>query len=321
MLRSFTLAALALLVLTSCGDDAPDRADTPPPPPAIPAPPPEFWSAPADTEAQRATVAQATRQIDVCALLPRDTLAALAQVQSVTVGLDSCRAILGTDTPGEGTTLTWHATLLPPLTPGRGVSKQLGDVAVRLVPDRDNAMPRSCGATARFPAGAAFYLGLTTPPGQDPCAVADGLLPDMVRRWREAPPQGTSPDTVSTVLLGADPCAVRARLAGTVQIGQQRLTQCQFRYRDENITVSYEYRVPAYLAARSTEEKIGDRTVHRSVSVYDSSIPMYTAAVGPELPSESTAFGTRLPIVEVTAASDDVARDVMGHILALFPPH
>lgn len=321
MNRRLVLAAALLLCCAACGDDDAGESSTEavPPAPVIPAPPPEFWSQPATTEQQRATVAQAARQIDVCALIPRDTLSTLAEIHDVTVGLDSCRAVLGSAAPGEGTTLTWHATLLPDLTPGRGVSKNLGDVQIRLVPDRDEGMPRSCGATAHFPAGAAFYLGLTTPPGQDPCAVADGLLPGMLDRWRAAPPQGTSPDTVATVLLGADPCAVRAKLAGTVDSGKQRLTACLFHYRGEDITVSYEYRVPAYLAARSTEEKIGDRTVHRSVSVYDSRIPMYTAAVGPELPTESTAFGTRLPIVEVTAATDDVARDVMGHILAIFP--
>ncbi|MFC4126335.1 peptidase [Nocardia rhizosphaerae] len=309
-----------LLAALSCGDSESEPTGPTPPTPSIPAPPPEFWSAPAETEQQRATVAQATRQIDVCALLPRDTLDDIAEVKGVTVGLDSCRAVLGSDTPGDGTTLTWHATLLPPLTQGRGVHKQVGDVEVRLIPDRDDGPPRACGATARFPAGAAFYLGLSTPPEQDPCVVADGLLPGMLARWREAPPQGTSPDTVGTVLLGADPCEVRSLLTGTVETRPQRLTQCLFEYRGEGITVSYEYRVPEYLAARSTEEKFGDRTVHRSVSVYDSSIPMYTVAVGPELPSGSTVFGARVPIVEVTAATDEVGRDVMGQILVLFGP-
>lgn len=321
MNRRMVLAAAVLLCCAACGDDeaSESRQETAPPAPVIPAPPPEFWSQPATTEQQRATVAQATRQIDVCALIPRDTLSTLAEIHAVTVGLDSCRAVLGSAAPGEGTTLTWHATLLPDLTPGRGVSKNLGDVQIRLVPDRDDAMPRSCGATAHFPAGAAFYLGLTTPPGQDPCAVADGLLPGMIDRWRAAPPQGTSPDTVATVLLGADPCAVRAKLADTTPSDEQRLTQCLFGYRGEKITVGYEYRVPAYLAANSTEEHLDGRTVHRSASVYDSRIPIYTAAVGPELPAESTAFGRRIPIVEVVASTDDVAKDVMTRVLTLFP--
>ncbi|MFD3425423.1 peptidase [Nocardia fluminea] len=324
MYRRMALAAAALLVCAACGGDdsgtAPDYGELPPPPaPVIPAQPPEFWSKVPQDPAQRAEVAQATRQVDVCALLPRDTLAQLGEVKSVTVGLDSCRAIIGSDKAGEGSTLTWHATLLSSLaTGGQGVTRQIGDTNVRTVPDRAGGEPRACGVTAQFPSSAAFYLGLSTP-GKNPCTVADELMPGMIDRWRQSPKQGTSPDTAPTVLLGADPCTVRGKLAGAVPSDELRLTQCLFGYRGEKITVSYEYRVPEYLAANSTEDRIDGRTVHRSVSVYDSSIPIYTAAVGPELPAESTVFGRRVPVVEVVAATDDVAKDVMAQTLTLFP--
>lgn len=318
MYRTLTLAAVAVLALLGCDDDTgPHSDDTSPA--AAPGPPPEFWSAPADTPEQQAAVAQATREVDICALLPRDTLddLDLGDIRSVTVGLNSCRAVLGDEGAPDTTTLTWQATLLPGLTPSRGISKRLGDADVLLVPGRDGD-PRACGATVRFPAGAAFYLGLSVP-NQDSCAVADGLLPGMVDRWRESPPQGTSPDTVDTVLLGADPCAVRATLAGTTDTDEQRLNQCLFRYRDETVTVVYEYRVPDQVPVRSTEEQFGGRTVYRTTSLYDSSIPIYAAIVGPELPAGSTAFVARVPVVEVTSATDDVARQVMTQVLTLFP--
>ncbi|MFD6395309.1 peptidase [Nocardia sp. NPDC060249] len=324
MYRRMALAAAALLVCAGCGsDDAgtpPDYGELPPPPaPVIPAQPPEFWSKAPQDERQRDEVAQATRQVDVCAVLPRETLAKIGEVKSVTIGLDSCRAILGGGAGTEDSTLTWHATLLSSLgSSGRGVTTQVGDASVRTVPDRDAGEPRACGATAWFPSGAAIYLGLSTP-GKNPCVVAGDVMPGMIDRWRQSPKQGTSPDTAPTVLLGADPCTVRAKLAGAVRDDEQRLTQCLFSYRGEKITVSYEYRVPAYLAANSTEDHIDGRTVHRSVSVYDSSIPIYTAAVGPELPAESTAFGRRVPVVEVVAATDAVAKDVMAQALTLFP--
>ncbi|WP_229718839.1 peptidase [Nocardia jinanensis] len=318
MNRTLALVTAVSLAVVGCGDDTGTRADETRSQ-AAPAPPPEFWSAPADTPQQQADVAQATREIDVCALLPRETLGDLdlGDIRSVTVGLDSCRAVLGDAGAGEVGTLTWHTTLLPTLTPSRGISKQLGDVSVLLVPGRDND-PRACGATARFPVGAAFYLSIAVP-DRDSCAVADSLLPGMIERWRQSPAQGTSPDTVDTVLLGADPCAVRAKLADTTDTDQRRLTQCLFGYRNETVTVGYEYRVPDQLRARGTEEKIGDRTVFRSTSLYDSSIPIYSAVVGPELPSGSTAFVPRIPVVEVTSATDDVARQVMSEVLTLFP--
>lgn len=320
MFRALALTAFALIPVVGCGAEANEAADPGPaspfPSPVIPAPPPQFWSTPATTPQQHATVAQATRQIDVCSLLPRDVLDDLGSVESVTVGLDSCRAILGAS--GATGTLTWHATLLPELAPGHGTNKHLGDVNVLLVPDRPDGPPGSCGATVRFPAGAAFYLGATTP-GQDPCAVADRLLPGMIDRWRQSPPQGTSPDTEPSVLLGADPCAVRAKLPGTTDTDQRRLTQCLFGYRNETVTVSYEYRDPAHVAANSTMEQIGDRPVHRWASLYDSRIPILTAVVGPELPPGSTVFGPRVPVVEVSATTYEVTREVMEQVLALFP--
>ncbi|NKY58810.1 hypothetical protein [Nocardia flavorosea] len=316
--RTLALVAAVLLAVAGCGDE-PNTGEGAARSPAIPAPPPHFWSAPADTPQQQAAVARATRQIDVCALLPRDTLVDLdlGEIQDVTIGLDSCRAVLGDPAPAEAATLTWHSTLLPPLAPRLGIDKHLGDVHLLLVPDRAPGA-RACGATARFASGAAFYLGLSIP-NRDSCAIADGLLPGMIDRWRQSPVQGTSPDTVDTVLLGADPCAVRAKLDGTADTDERRLTQCLFRYRDETVTVAYDYRVTDQVRARATEEKIDDRTVFRTTSLYDSSIPIYSAVVGPELPAGSTAFVPRVPAVEVTSATDDVARQVMSQVLTLFP--
>lgn len=316
--RTLTLVAVVLLAVAGCGDDTGTRSDGAGS--AVePTPPPEFWSESADTPQHHAAVAEATRQIDVCALIPRDTLGelGLGDIRSVTVGLYSCRAALGPAGTEAAATLTWQSTLLPALTPNRGRSGQLGDVSTLVVPGRDDD-PRACGATGRFPAGAAFYLSVSAP-DRDSCAVAEGLLPGMIERWRQAPPQGTSPDTVPTVLLGADPCAVRAKLTGTADTDERRLTQCLFRYRDETVTVVYDYRVPDQVRTRSTEEQIDDRAVFRSTSLYDSSIPIYSTVVGPELPSGSTAFVSRLPVVEVTSATDDVAREVMSQALTLFP--
>lgn len=318
MYRTLVFVTALLLAVAGCGDDTDDRIGETRSPVAS-GPPPEFWSAPADTPERRAAVAQATREIDVCALLPRDTLTGLdlGEIRSVTVGLNSCRAALGRAAARETATLTWHTTSLPTLTPGRGVHKQLGDVDVLLVSARDND-PRSCGATARFPAGAAFYLDLSVP-DRDSCEIADRLLPGMLERWRQSPAQGTSPDTVATALLGADPCAVRTRLTGTVDADRRGLNQCLFDYRGETVTVSYEYRVLEQVTARGTEEKIADRTVFRSTSLYDNSIPIYSAVVGPELPLDSTDLIPHVPVVEVTSATDDVARQVMSEVLALFP--
>ncbi|MET8774640.1 peptidase [Nocardia sp. NPDC004654] len=307
MHRKLVLTAAALLVAAGCGGSSEEAATV------QPAHPPEFWSQPAHTEQQRQEVASGARQIDVCALLPRDVLADLGEVRRVTTDLYSCTAEVEREEQADVVIAYWSPTLLAELT---GATKPIGDVSVRVVPDRETGPATACGTTSRFPAGAAIYLGVTA---NDPCALAERLTPGMLDRWRAGPVQGTSPDTVRTVLLGADPCAVRARLSGTADTGEPRLTACRFRYRDEVVTVGYEYRIPDYLAEQGTEVRIDGRPVRRSVSVYDNTIPIFTAQVGPELPSGSTAHGPRVPVVEVTSASDEVAAEVAAQVLALFP--
>ncbi|TQM31207.1 peptidase [Nocardia bhagyanarayanae] len=307
MHRILVLTAAALLVAAGCGGESSEEAATVPP-----AHPPEFWSQPPHTEEQRQEVAAGARQIDVCALLPRDVLADLGKVRKVTTDLYSCTAEVERD--GADVVIAyWSPTLLDEVT---GATKQIGDVSARVVPDRETGPAKACGITSRFPAGAALYFGVTA---NDPCALAEQLTPGMLDRWRAGPVQGTSPDTVRTVLLGADPCAVRTRLSGTTDIGEPRLTACRFRYRDENVTVGYEYRIPDYLATQGTEVRIDGHPVRRSVSVYDNTIPILTAQVGPALPPGRTAHGPRVPVVEVTSASDGVAGEVMAQVLALFP--
>ncbi|WP_067832797.1 hypothetical protein [Nocardia lijiangensis] len=307
MHRTLVLTAATLLAVAGCGGSS-DEAPT-----VRPAHSPEFWSQPAHTEQQRQEVANGARQIDVCALIPRDVLADLGQVRTVTTDLYSCTAEVDRNGEADVVKAYWSPTLLAEqIDP----TEQIGDVSVRVVPDRETGPAQACGTTSRFPAGAALYFGVTA---SDPCALAERLIPGMLDRWRAGPVQGTSPDTVRTVLLGADPCAVRTRLSGTTDTGEARLTACRFRYRDEVVTVGYEYRIPDYLAQQGTEVRIDGRPVRRSVSVYDNTIPIFTAQVGPALPPGSTAHGPRVPVVEVTAASDEVAAEVAAQVLALFP--
>lgn len=312
MARTVLLAAAALLAVAGCG--AEQARSAVPPGPIRPA---AYWTTPAPESADRYGVAQAVRELDVCALVPRDRLAKIGTVGQITTGLYTCNADLG---DGGDTRLYWSSMLLADaMPPGRGMEFQTGGAAVRVVPDRDQGVPQACGATVRFPSGAAFYLGTSVPTGGDACVIAEQLVPDMVANWLAGPPQGSSPDTQKTVLLGADPCAVRGSLPESTEIGPARLNACRFGVGGEDVIVTYEYRVPSSLTARGHGEQIDGRAVQRSESIYDSSIPLFTAAVGPELPPGSTDSGPRIPVVEVAARTDPVAREVMGRVLALFP--
>ncbi|MFF0546091.1 peptidase [Nocardia thailandica] len=312
MARKVLLAVAVLLAAAGCGGDPAESAA-----PAGPIRPAAFWITPAPETADRYGVARAVRELDVCALAPRARLAKIGTVGEVTTGLYTCNADLG---DGGATRLYWSSMLLADaMPPGRGMEFQTGGAAVRVVPDREQGTPQACGATVRFPSGAAFYLGTSVPAGGDACVIAEKLVPDMVANWLAGPPQGTSPDTQKTVLLGADPCAVRASLPGSGEVGPPRLNACRFGYRGEDVIVTYEYRVPSSLTAHGHGEQIDGRPVQRSESIYDATIPLFTAAVGPELPPGTTDSGPRIPVVEVAARTDPVAREVMGRVLALFP--
>lgn len=307
MYRKLVLVVAAVGVVAGCGGSEETTSAAV----GAGAPDAAFWSTAATTEAQRAAVAQAARQIDVCALLPRDALGKAGAVQSVAGdSLYSCEATLA-----GGISLTWSSMLLPdPVAADRGTEKKIGDVTVRTVPGT------GCGVTARYPSGAALYLGATTTDPAQACGVAEGLMPGMLKQWVAAPAQGTAPATVRTVLLGADPCAVRDKLSGTQDLGQIQLTACGFRYRGEEVVVNLEYRDRRYVEQGRTAVTVGSRAAYRSAVTEGGAMSSYAAVVGPDLPGTAAAgSGPVVPVIDVIAASDAVVEEVLGQELALFP--
>ncbi|MEV0341265.1 peptidase [Nocardia sp. NPDC050713] len=282
----------------------------------------EFWSKIPENDQQRDEVLRHTRRIDVCALLPRETLGQLSEFGAVrAVENDqptSCKASLGPAGYLEGTKLKWSTNALPDQFPqDRGTVRQLGDITTWTV-----ASERRCSVTARFPAGVGVYLDIETKTSTDLCATIEGLVPGMLDRWRSGPQQGTSPDTAPTVLHGADPCAVRGKLTGTVEFGVKRtLNGCGFTYRDEEVILTYENRYRRVLTAAATAVTIDGHDVYRSnLSGDNDPIRTYNAPVGPDLPQAepSETFGPSVPIVSVHAESDDVAKEVVRQALSLF---
>ncbi|MFB7875609.1 hypothetical protein ACFC06_10165 [Nocardia sp. NPDC056064] len=227
---------------------------------------------------------------------------------------DSCRVEFAT--PDGGTDeLSWASMVVFADAPPRAGTTviELGAADLSVLPeDADHSgTPRTCHATAKFPAGAAIYLQTTTPDGTDACARLEVLAGNAMRRWMSMPPQGTSPDTKRTVLHGADPCAVRARLDGAIPLGTPTIKSCGFGYRGVDVVVSYEHRERTLLS--KDEQTVDGRTVH----ILDTSL---TAVVGPDQPPGSSGFGGPVvPVVNVFADNADVATEVMRHVLPLFP--
>lgn len=309
--RQLVLAAAAV-VLAGCGTAESSRAAEPPTLPSVPA---DWWHTAPRTDEQKAEVAARARQIDVCALVPRSELAAFGEVRTVDNDqTDSCRVAFTSN--GAVDKLSWASMVLfgdVPRFPGY-TETQLGDVSLSILPgdEAEGATQKTCNATARFRSGAALYFQITTPSAIDGCARLTALAGATVQRWLTAPPQGTSPDTRRTALHGADPCAVRGRLGGTGDVGVPTITGCGFTYRGVDVVISYKLLERGFLS--KTEQEIDGRTVHMG----DTSL---VAVVGPELPPGPTGLGGNVvPVVDVFADAEDVAKDVMRQLLPLFPP-
>ncbi|MFI6221094.1 peptidase [Nocardia salmonicida] len=316
-LRGLVVAAAAVMLgLTACQGDPPESTRVAEPAPTTTLPPVDasYWSTVPQTDEQRAEVSARARLIDVCALVPRAELVTLGEVRNVDNDeTDSCRVELGPSDSVEK--LSWASMVAfgDAAPPGASV-QQLGDVAlsVLLEDPGTSTTERTCNATAKFRSGAAIYFKATTSPTTDACARLETMAPGAVRRWLTAPPHGTSPDTRRSVLNGADPCAVRARLDGTGPFGVPVLTSCGFTYRGDDVVVSFENRERPTLS-KTTAQMPDGRTAH----VVDGT--SYTVVVGPEFAGETSYFGASAPAVNVFADTPEVAEDVMRHVLTLFP--
>ncbi|MGW6728977.1 peptidase [Nocardia sp. NPDC055029] len=312
-MRQLILLVAAAIALSGCGTDQASPAAGTPTTTTLPPVDGSFWSMVPQTDEQRAEVSARARLIDVCALVPRSELAALGEVKTVDNDqTDSCRVELTSPGATEDK-VSWSSLVVFGDIPQPGATvKQLGEVTLSVLPsDLDLSNGKTCNATAKFRSGAAIYFQTTTPTTTDGCARLESLVDGAVRRWLTSPPQGTSPDTKRTALHGADPCAVRAHLDGTGPFGVPTLNSCGFTYRGEDVVVSYEIRGRGVLSRN--EQTVDGRVVH----ILDASA---TVVVGPELgPATSSLLGSPVPVVNVAAESEDVAKDVLRQIFTMFP--
>ncbi|WP_431953129.1 hypothetical protein [Nocardia lijiangensis] len=320
MLRRLLLVAALSLTAVGCQNaPAPDSAATG-----------GFWSTAPQTDGQRLEMLRRARNIDPCALLPNRKLGEFGAVVSVdNTQPSTCKAIVGSAEPGQGTTLLWHVVAPPTTIPWEdkdATIEQLGDVTVSLLDDRNlmtDAQIReqgnhTCYAEARFPATAEFWLDVHSPIGGEPCAVARSLVRTALAEWRIEPPHGTSPVTARSMLTGHDPCAVAPALGISVPAGEQQLHKCEVTHRGSTVVISYEYQDASPAGPGEPSFMVGPRPVHEVATAGETRV--YTAPVGPPLRPAVTgpALPNRIPIVSAVG-KPDAAHDVLQRLLPMFP--
>ncbi|ONM50146.1 hypothetical protein B0T44_01945 [Nocardia donostiensis] len=321
MFRLLALVSVLVVCVVACGSETPSpTAGTD-----------LVWlTAPQNTE-QRREVMQRARNIDVCALLPRDELGKVGEVTSVkTTDTYTCKAVLDAADPSDGTMVKWQVLMDPPPQEGvllPGAVSTLGDVSVRTVIDRGRSgvdpaelRERTCSLTATYPSTAELYLEVVTRPDTDPCPIAQTLLPIGLARWAAEPEPGSSPDTAVTALTGQDPCAVVDSLNGATLAEVQLLWNCYFTYQGDDIVVDYKYQLEG---SATIEQPLVFTVADHPVHLFDGGegYRTYNSIVGPPLYAggESSFLGTEVPMVSVHGTNAAALEDVMRRILESLP--
>ncbi|MGW4633297.1 hypothetical protein [Nocardia sp. NPDC004415] len=280
-----------------------------------------FWSAAPNSDEQRLDVLRKVRAIDVCALLPRESLGEFGAVSEVeNVSPTQCRANMAVDGHVGGIDATWTAGAIfsgeYELGDRPVAERALGDVRTLYAeePATDPTLRSSCDAYALFVSGASLTMSVRAP--QDACATAESLLRVALVTWRAEPAQGSSPDSDRTVLSGADPCAAAPLIGVGVPVNQQDVARCTVPVDGHEALVSFDYRQEQSLLDDIPAFTAGSRQVYRFESAM-ASIDTLTAAVGPALApgTSDKLLGPRVPVVTVTA-DPAVAEQVMRETLA-----
>src|SRR5690606_32211688 len=118
---------------------------------------------------------------------------------------------------------------------------------------------------------------------------------------------------------GADPCAVRQKLADTVTETSPQIDVCVFDYRGEVVMIWFQYRSSPAVGGGHTRIDVGGNEVFRAEPHPNAVLRSYVAIVGPEVAFDEPAdySGADVPVVVVDAESDAVAVEVVEHVLAL----
>lgn len=170
-------------------------------------------------------------------------------------------------------------------------------------PPRDQVVSASCSFAARYPDRAALMVQISAPPEVDSCAAGDELIRTAIREYADKPQRDR--DSLTTVLSGANPCAVADRLAQThrVEIAEAEtgVTSCTFAIDDSAL-------ITVFLAYSDTSllEFSEDRYVldgHRVAG--DPSAGSYDVVVGDEF---LHGDDTLIPVVTVVDPSGNTER-------------
>ncbi|MFI5717926.1 hypothetical protein [Nocardia sp. NPDC051750] len=316
------LVALCLLLgcLTACGFGSGDVSNVD-----------DYWLTESATDAERLELLRRARDVDPCALLPRENLAEFGTVLRVfNHGPSACTATLDSDEISERTQFRFFFFVRKP-----GVPAHVAGAPVRTVDGvemtsvreldqlgeeyEDQLLERTCVVTAGFPSLLTFKLHSSNPLGAEPCPVGEQVMHAALATWKAEPPMGSSPDTASTVVDEVDPCGPAAALGVTAPADRQSTWSCEFEYRGDRISLEYVYVAERYTMGPPTFS-VGTHRAYR-VDEPGDDLVRYYGRIGPPIENADKVgyTGPSLPTITVTGKDVAAVEDVVRRAFSLIP--
>ncbi|MFI1459240.1 hypothetical protein [Nocardia carnea] len=291
MFRRLTVLCLLLACLTPCTTGTTGRS------PAGDA----YWLPESATNADRMDLLRRARGVDPCALLPRESLGEYGEVLRVyNPGPSACTAEIASAKAGGRIRLDlevavrWAGVPEPEEKPSRVIegARVTSDGDSVLETDEGRSQDRRCSVAAVFPSLATLAVNTSSPAGTEACPIGEQVMTNALHEWINQPAQGSSPDTVLTLVNDIDPCATATALGVTVSAAEQSMWSCIFTYNGHLVSLHY-----AYARKLSTPQPpdfgVGPYEVYRS-DVIDSERTFFSSTIGPpmetaEIPGQRSA--------------------------------
>ncbi|MFI5717923.1 hypothetical protein [Nocardia sp. NPDC051750] len=263
------------------------------------------------------------RDTDICALIPRATLAEHGVTAVGTDELYGCTAALGGGS-GQSSRADWVVRALGDTSLDSGETVTIDGVVVTLLGDHHVLSPeeiatfpqRTCTAYAPLPTGGSLEVELTLGPDTAPCTAVQPLVGAALSEWKRHPPSGESPATVHTAVTGADPCDMLTQLPDARRSETQWVDRCWFDLDGDHMYVGYSHATAREFQNYEPVEIAGRQVFLTS----EDGSPSYIVRVGPTFDPVADGYEfDDVPAVRIQGQDHAAVEKAVAAVLDTFP--
>jgi hypothetical protein len=159
-----------------------------------------------------------------------------------------------------------------------------------------------------------IFLTVKGEPGTDACGLGNALIDVAIAQLPSSPAYGTSPDSVRTVLTGADPCEIPPRIGAAPLLpvaDYQAVHSCRFGAAENPSAIDYGYQHESEIP-RAETVTVNGREVFVTRVIAGGHIG-YTVVAGPPV------TGDLVPTVTVFGLDHAEVERARNALMARFP--